>query len=380
MQGGQNGDFYYVDDAGDSIVELADHIGIDRVLSGVDFVLGGAFVETLILGGSQDINGTGNSVNNYIIGNTGSNILLGLEGDDRLESGGGDDTIDGGAGADLLNGGPGSDRIIVDSLGDRVAESRRWEGVDTVESSVDFRMGSAHIENLELTGTARLGSGNGLANRITGNDADNLLDGGKNVDTLVGGTGDDTYLLRSPGDNAVELANEGVDTVRAFRSIELGANVENLYIQTLRNAAGEGVPGVNGFGNELANEIVGNPFDNVIAGRGGNDMLRGQAGADTFVFDRALGNNNVDKIVDFAPGEDMIALDDAVFRGILIGTLVQDAFIIGTSALDASDRIIYNSDNGGLYYDVDGTGDQAQIHFATLQNTAAITASDFDIF
>ncbi len=326
----------------------------------------------------------GDVLRDIIYGGRANDSILGGDGNDVLFGSAGDDTLQGQGGNDTLNGGPGSDLLIIDDAGDRVAESNRWDGHDTVQASVDFRMGRAHIEDLVLTGDAILGAGNGLRNVITGNDQDNILDGGKNVDTLVGGDGNDTYLLRAPGDNAVELEGGGIDTVRAFRSIQLDANVENLYIQTLRNDAGEGVPGVNGIGNELNNTIVGNPFDNSIIGREGRDTLRGQAGADSFVFDRALAPDNVDRIIDFNVNEadegDKLMMKQTVFAGVVKGILSADAFVAGTAALDADDRFIFDQVSGQLWFDIDGTGAQDQQLIATFEQNALVTASDIELF
>ena len=326
----------------------------------------------------------GDVLRDIIYGGRANDSILGGDGNDVLFGSAGDDTLQGQGGNDTLNGGPGSDLLIIDDAGDRVAESNRWDGHDTVQASVDFRMGRAHIEDLVLTGDAILGAGNGLRNVITGNDQDNILDGGKNVDTLVGGDGNDTYLLRAPGDNAVELEGGGIDTVRAFRSIQLDANVENLYIQTLRNDAGEGVPGVNGIGNELNNTIVGNPCDNSIIGREGRDTLRGQAGADSFVFDRALAPDNVDRIIDFNVNEadegDKLMMKQTVFAGVVKGILSADAFVAGTAALDADDRFIFDQTSGQLWFDIDGTGAQDQQLIATFEQNALVTASDIELF
>ncbi|WP_226783051.1 calcium-binding protein [Oceaniglobus trochenteri] len=319
-----------------------------------------------------------------INGMEGNDDLTGGSLNDTIDGGVGDDRIDGGGGADLLIGGPGSDRFIVDNVEDRVIESRNWAGTDTVASNVDFRMGNRHIENLELTGEARLGAGNGLRNLITGNDGDNILDGGRNVDTLVGGLGNDRYLLRAPGDNAVEEANGGIDTVLAFRSVALDDHVENLYIQTLRNAAGEGVAGVNGIGNDLDNTIVGNPFDNFITGRGGRDTLKGQAGADTFVFDRTPGPGNVDRIIDFNTNEadegDRLLMKGAVFGDMAAGGLDPALFRSGTAAMDADDRFIFDRPSGQLWFDADGTGGAVQKLIATFAQDADLSAEDIFLF
>jgi len=130
-------------------------------------------ISRLTLTGVADINGTGNSLNNYITGNDGNNI------------------IDGGAGNDILAGGKGNDTYIVDSIYDAIIENSN-EGTDTVNSSVSWTLGS-NLENLNLTGAnATNATGNSLNNVITGNDAANILDGGAGDDILDGGAGNNT--------------------------------------------------------------------------------------------------------------------------------------------------------------------------------------------
>ncbi|WP_167853499.1 calcium-binding protein [Roseovarius aestuariivivens] len=318
-----------------------------------------------------------------IYGTEQNDTLNSLFGDDTINGYYGDDTIDGGVGGDLLIGGPGSDWIYVDDAGDRVAESRKWAGHDTVVSEVDFRMGRKHIEDLELTGTARLGAGNGLQNRITGNDGDNVIDGGKNNDTMVGGLGDDRYILRTPGDVIVEEFGEGNDVVLAYQSYALAAHVEQLFMQTVRTK--DGSPAIfNGIGNGLDNTIVGTPFSNTIVGREGRDTLKGQRGADTFVFDRAIGPDNVDRIIDFNTNEanegDILKMKGTVFGGMAAGALSAADFVAGTAAADASDRFIFDQASGQLWFDADGSGAGAQELIATFEQNATVTAADIEIF
>lgn len=344
-------------------------------------VLGGDGID--VLTNIEGVNGSSHS--DTLDGSLGNDVLRGGAGTsaDTISGSNGDDTIDGGAGGDLLNGGPGSDRIIVDDVGDRVAESRKWSGHDTVIASVDFRMGRKHIEDLDLTGTARVGAGNGLMNRITGNDVDNTLDGGKNVDTLVGGLGDDTYLVRSPGDNVVENAGEGVDAVKAYRSYALDENVEKLFMQNVLSKAGTPV-NFNGIGNGLDNTIVGTPFNNTIVGREGSDILKGQAGDDTFVFDRDLGANNVDRIIDFetiAGDNDTLKIKGSLLGGaVAAGVLDAADFAAGAAAVDASDRFIFDQAAGELYFDADGSGAGAQVLVATFEQNAQVEANDILVF
>lgn len=54
-----------------------------------------------------------------------------------------------------------------------------------------------------------------------------------------------------------------------------------------------------------------------------------------------------------------------------------DSFFIGTAAIDASGRIIYNSASGALLYDVDGSGAGAASQVATLSAGLSLTNGDF---
>ena len=87
---------------------------------------------------------------------------------------------------------------------------------------------------------------------------------------------------------------------------------------------------------------------------------------------------NIDTILDFAHIIDEIVLDDAVFTALSVGALSASAFVTGTAAGDADDRIIYDATTGALYYDADGNGAGAAVQFATLSNQPAnLSANDF---
>jgi Ca2+-binding RTX toxin-like protein len=59
--------------------------------------------------------------------------------------------------------------------------------------------------------------------------------------------------------------------------------------------------------------------------------------------------------------------------------LSSEAFRTGTTAKDASDRVIYNSDLGQLLYDADGDGAGAAVLFANVAPHTSVSASDFYI-
>jgi VCBS repeat-containing protein len=111
MRGGLGNDAYYVDNAGDLVIETA-RGGFDKVYSSIDYQLG-QYVEHLTLEGTAAV-GTGNELRNTLIGNASNNTLTGLAGDDTLAGNAGDDTLIGGLGGDgyVYEFGDGHDTII----------------------------------------------------------------------------------------------------------------------------------------------------------------------------------------------------------------------------------------------------------------------------
>lgn len=203
-----------------------------------------------------------------------SNWLRGREGNDTLTGGALNDRLDGGAGRDAMTGGAGNDTYFVDDAQDRVTEAAAG-GLDTVRSSISYTLG-AEVEQLVLLGSAAInGTGNGLNNTLTGNGAANTLDGGTGDDTMSGGAGNDTYVVNAATDTVVELAGQGIDTVRAAASYALGANVENLTLT--------GSGSIAATGNELNNILIGNSGANTLTGGAGNDTLDGGSGTDTML-------------------------------------------------------------------------------------------------
>ncbi|WP_299508058.1 M10 family metallopeptidase C-terminal domain-containing protein [uncultured Roseobacter sp.] len=110
------------------------------------------------------------------------------------------------------------------------------------------------------------------------------------------------------------------------------------------------------------------------------DTLIGGAGEDSFRFSTALGDGNIDTIEDFQVSEDVILLDNLIFEDVGDeGVLSFGAFhgsATGTSR-DSDDRIIYDTGNGALSYDADGTGDGEAIQFAQLSANLDLSADDF---
>ena len=131
--------------------------------------------------------------------------MLGGSGNDHLTGGAGADRLDGGRGADILEGGGGDDVFIVDHRRDRVTDAG---GNDLVLSSINYTLG-AGLERLELTGRARIGTGNDLDNTLAGNRKANRLTGGNGEDRLFGGAGND--VLRGGNDDDLLHGGAGKD-------------------------------------------------------------------------------------------------------------------------------------------------------------------------
>jgi Ca2+-binding RTX toxin-like protein len=207
-----------------------------------------------------------------ITGDGKSNLIYGYLGDDTLSGDAGDDVLNGGAGKDSMTGGTGHDTYVVDMISDQVVENA-GEGIDQVQSSVDYTLG-ANLENLQLTGIDDInGTGNALANIIVGNEGNNVLIGGGGKDAMEGGKGDDSYTIDSTDDVVTEKADEGNDTVTSSINFDLTTlvNIENITLTGTATVA---------TGNVEANMLIGTGGANVLSGASGNDTLMGGAGAD----------------------------------------------------------------------------------------------------
>lgn len=366
-----------------------------------------------------------------LVGGNGDDLLFGGGGDDVQFGGAGNDVLEGGDGIDILQGNDGDDTFIFRyeavPSGERVAGD---DGTDTlfISGMADFwnarllsieqvyfdvavdgmatftqtqiagigtfvgnrpepglpvppRGDSHHVLAVEMktSGTLDLSTktivdidevrltGTNGADSLIGTAGADLLDGGAGNDVMAGGGGNDTYFVDRSGDTVVEAAGAGIDTVRTTASHTLAANVENLSLEGFRS--------LTGIGNDLANAITGSINNDTINGRLGSDTLSGDAGRDRFVFDTALGAGNVDTILDFTVGFDLVVLENDIFIGLAPGKLTSAAFRIGNAALDADDRILYDSATGMLQFDTDGAGGSSASTFASLSPGLALTQS-----
>jgi Ca2+-binding RTX toxin-like protein len=361
------------------VVEIADDAGTDPIHAGV---IRRPAAST-----------TGNDV---FISTADHDAFIGQAGDDRFVAGVGYDLFDGGAGTDLASFTEFNEGIVVDLR----AGGLLVDGVVKVTlSSVETILGT--VKDDDIVGDAgandfRGGKGNDLLDGGVGADVldggwgndrllggkgddvliggagDDILNGGEGADRMEGGIAEDVYVVNSTADIVIERPNEGVDRVNSSVSYSL----RSTHVEILRLI---GTANIDGTGNALDNVLVGNHGDNVLDGLGGADLLVGHGGADMFLFSVRPNGGDVDRIADFSLVDDSIGLDAAIFRAGPAGVLRAQAFYVGAAAHDATDRIIYNSATGALYYDADGSGAGAAVQFAEVSAGLAMTNADFVI-
>ncbi|MFD2055713.1 M10 family metallopeptidase C-terminal domain-containing protein [Mesorhizobium calcicola] len=209
MSGAQGDDTYYVDNAGDHVIDVIGH-GTDNVQAYVSFNLSGQELENLQLRSAANINGTGNSIANIINGNSGNNIIDGL------------------GGADTMSGAQGNDTYYVDNVGDHVIDVI-GQGIDNVQAYVSFNLSGQELENLQLRSSASInGTGNSIANVIGGNSGNNIINGLGGNDTLSGSTGQDTFVFTTALN-----ASTNVDTITDFSVADDTIWVDNAIFAAL---------------------------------------------------------------------------------------------------------------------------------------------------
>jgi VCBS repeat-containing protein len=138
------------------------------------------------------------------------------------------------------------------------------------------------------------------------------------------------------------------------------------------------------FGMEGVDQLFGGDGSDVLNGGGGNDVLNGGASSDRFEFRTAFSIAGVDTTQDFnASATDKIVLDDAVFSAFAGQTVLTASQFVANAAgtaVGTGAQIIFNTTNGTLVYDANGTGNGGATQFATLTllgSTGTLDLSDF---
>ncbi|RHH18359.1 DUF4347 domain-containing protein [Desulfovibrio sp. AM18-2] len=306
---------------------------------------------------------------------SGWGVINGTDAADSLTGSVTNDQFYGNGGADTMTGMGGNDVYYISgtgTAGTQVVEAA-YGGSDTVYSQVsdlnlstssttaDGTSGNSQIEYIVLqaqTGMQNQSAtgnnysqtlvGNALNNQLTGmggndmlvaGDGNDYLDGGSGnlsnagtdlgYDTLVGGKGDDNYVVRTGNETVVENKNEGTDQVYSFMNYTLGANIENGALL--------GDADTSLVGNDLNNVLSGNEGFNRLSGGKGNDTLYGDKAGATDTLDGGAGNDlyhlyggSQDEIRDSA-GNDTVVFESSVAGGYTLGDNVENLVLQGSA-------------------------------------------------
>jgi Ca2+-binding RTX toxin-like protein len=128
---------------------------------------------------------------NTLTGLDGDDVLIGGDSNDNLQGGNGSDFLAGGTGFDVMAGGTGNDFYTVDSLAPEVVTELAGQGTDAVVLYLTSGFAlPANVEDVYLDLNA--------SQDVTGNALNNTFYGNTHVgaDRLVGGDGNDTFILR----------------------------------------------------------------------------------------------------------------------------------------------------------------------------------------
>ncbi|MEZ0225411.1 MAG: hypothetical protein ACAH83_12720 [Alphaproteobacteria bacterium] len=251
-------------------------------------------------GGADDLFGT--SLGDTIDGSGGDDFIQAVGGNDLIYGGSGDDALWAGTGNDTMIGETGDDTYVVDSGGDSVSEladlpDETLQGLDRVLSYItmtdltwNMTDDAANVEYIRLvsdatwddiddglfTGVFKFATG---LNAI-GNALDNELEGNRNINTLTGRAGDDTYIVRTlptdaKADVVVEIAGEGNDTISYTPLVAKQTYLlpdASLANNQVENLTFGGALAINGVGNDLNNILTGNSAANTFDGGLGDDI------------------------------------------------------------------------------------------------------------
>ncbi|MFM2315091.1 MAG: hypothetical protein RLZZ04_4367, partial [Cyanobacteriota bacterium] len=137
-------------------------------------------------------------------------------------------------------------------------------------------------------------------------------------------------------------------------------------------------------GNEGKDSLLSNDGNDILCGGSDEDTLTSGKGNDLFLFGDATpfqtGMLGVDRVNDFKPGEDLIGLSKSTFTELGtnfandFGTVTDDA-----TAANSAEKIVYNTSNGSLFYNPNGTADGFDEggQFASIFDQPELSADNF---
>ena len=225
---------------------------------------------------------------------------------------------------------------------------------DTLVTDVTTTLASG-VENLTLIGVNAInGTGNSSNNILIGNSFNNILNGSTGIDNLIGGIGDDIYVVDTTTDVITENAGEGTDTIQSSVTFAMTAltNIENLTLT--------GSSAINGTGNAGNNALTGNNANNILNGAAGIDVLNGAGGIDTLIGgmgdDIYIVDTTTDIITENA-GEGTDTIQSSVTFSLAALTHIENLTLTGTSAINGTGNAANNIITGNIGNNILNGGD-----------------------
>jgi Ca2+-binding RTX toxin-like protein len=287
---------------------------------------------------------TGTDKNNLINGTRDDDVLKGLGGDDTLLGNSGNDQLHGGDGDDTLSGDLGNDKVYGEAGNDWVYVSL---GKDMVDGGADADVLSFQYiyQGMQVF----------LANH-----------------SITFHTG--------AGTSTTQFSNVEALQGTAFNDTLVGDIQNNLLLGS--------------YGND---KLMGVDGDDFLIGGDGHETMTGGRGKDGYLFGAKLVEANVDKVTDFNDKDDWLAFDAQSYKGVKGEGAIEhewngiyysarhidaDQFQAGAghNAETADIRIIYDSDDGKLYYDSNGSKAGGIGEIADIGKHHDLSASDIFVF
>jgi Ca2+-binding RTX toxin-like protein/uncharacterized protein (DUF302 family) len=256
-------------------------------------------------------------------------------------------------------------------------------------SANDNLRGTVRYDTLDgLGGNDKLTGHQGLDTFLVTSGRDSITDfnwltkgesGSEILKVSAGATADVTLLSRWLATN--DSINEGTANISALGfSVDLSAIEEGQGWSVTNKGAATTITGSQFddslYGGARSDTLDGGEGDDLLSGGKGADSLTGGGGSDIF---RLSGENKADRITDFVSGDDHIQLDHLIFKKLVIGELSEDQFVVGAKALTKTQRVVYDEQEGALYYDADGSGRGAAILIGVLENNAYLAIEDLTV-
>lgn len=398
MKGGTGDDTFYVDSAGDVILEDSSATGgKDTVISKLSFdlnstVSGGSIifasgqkglVENLTLVSTVS-GGTGTT----LMGNELANTLTGNELNNLINGGAGRNTVTGAlatsvsGGADTMVGGDGNDIYFVDDIGDRITElssapstvagalfSAAAGNADEIyatladASSFSMLANALNVERFHILDNADPVKGlldtvnvigNASDNIIWGGKGNNNIDGGAGSDIITGGAGNDT-LLGGDGDDVLDGDGLYQDS---FMGAWLDANL-SAGKDSLSGGNGNDIFYVNiGDGAGTVTSLIAN--EDVVSGGAGNDTAKLVGGTiKAYTLDADVENLNISGLTTTFNATEWLV--NSTLNGKMVGNALNNA-MTGRSGFGTYNNKLLGGDGNDTFYLAPKTGDYDTVH------------------